>query len=69
MELTLQSDELFQVMKVHMTTEQEQISTKFVVDFEPQGKARCDIEYLEQRIKCEKVQYYTFFTKTLYREY
>lgn len=48
MELTLQSDELFQVMKVHMTTEQEQIfmashylylqhgadSTKFVVDFD-----------------------------------
>ena len=48
MELTLQSDELFQVMKVQMTTEQEQIfmashylylqygtdSTKFVVDFE-----------------------------------
>lgn len=48
MELTLQSDELFQVMKIHMTTEQEQIfmashylylqhgtdSTKFVVDFD-----------------------------------
>jgi len=48
MELTLQSDDLFQVMKVHMTTEQEQIfmashylylqhgadSTKFVVDFD-----------------------------------
>ena len=48
MELTLQSDELFQVMKVRMTTEQEQIfmashylylqhgtdSTKFVVDFD-----------------------------------
>lgn len=48
MELTLQSDELFQVMKVHMTTEQEQIfmashylylehgtdNTKFVVDFD-----------------------------------
>lgn len=48
MELTLQSDELFQVMKVHMTTEQEQIfmashylypqhgadNTKFVVNFD-----------------------------------
>jgi hypothetical protein len=48
MELTLQSDELFQVMKVHMTTEQEQIfmashylylqhgadSTKFVINFD-----------------------------------
>jgi len=48
MELTLQSDELFQVMKVHMNTEDEQIfmashylylqhgtdSTKFVVDFD-----------------------------------
>lgn len=48
MELTLQDDELFQVMKVHMTTEEEHIfmtshylylqhgadSTKFVVDFD-----------------------------------